>query len=100
MSSLSFSSNTQHKKLDSHLRIRIFVIFIHPAVIVKNLGVLFDAHFAFTNHVCNNSKTCVIVQMCDLTWLRHYLTNEAAIQDTKALVSSCLPLQFSLQKSV
>ena len=62
---------------------------MHPAVVVKNLGVWFDANFSFANHVRNICKTCFI-QIRDLRRVRKHLTDEAAILAANALVSSRL----------
>ena len=40
-----FGSHAQLKKLDSHFPVRIFGKPMHPSVVVKNLGVWFDANF-------------------------------------------------------
>ena len=72
---------------------------MHPAVVVKNLGVWFDVNFSFADHVCNICKTCFI-QMRDLWRGGQYLTDEAAILAVNALVSSCLDYCNSLQESV
>ena len=72
---------------------------MHPAVVVKNLGVWFDAYFSFVNHVYNICKTGFI-QMHDLRPVRQYLTNEAAILVAKELVSSCLDYCTSLFRSL
>ena len=93
-----FGYHAQLKKLDPYLPVRIFGNFMHPAVVVKNLGVWFDANFSFADHVPNICKTCFI-QVCDLRQVRQYLTDEAAILAANALVSSHL-LQLSLQESV
>ena len=55
-----FGSHAQLKKLYPYLPVRIFGNFIHPAVVVKNLGVSFDANFSFADHVHNSCKTCFI----------------------------------------
>ena len=84
-----FGSHAQLKKLDPYLPVRIFGNFMHHVVIVKNLGVWFDANLSFAYHVRNICKTCFI-QICDLMQVRHYLTDEAAILTANALVSSRL----------
>ena len=53
------------KKLDPYLPVKIVGNFMHPAVVVKNLGVWFDANFSFANHDRNICKTCFI-QIRDL----------------------------------
>ena len=50
-------SHDQLKKLDSHLPVTIFGNFMHPAAVVKNLGVRFDAYFSFADHYRNICKT-------------------------------------------
>ena len=55
-----FESHAQLKKLGPYLPVKIFGNFMHPAVVVKNLGVWFDANFSFANHVRNICKTCFI----------------------------------------
>ena len=55
-----FGSHAQFKKLDFHIPVRIFGNSMHPAVVVKNLGVWFDANFSFIYHVHNICKTCFI----------------------------------------
>ena len=83
------------KKLDSHLAVRIFGKLMHPSVVVKNLGVWFDANFSFADHVRNICKTCFI-QIRDLRWVRQYLTDEVAILAANVLVSSHLDYCNSL----
>ena len=68
-------------------------------VVVKNLGVWFDANFSFANHVRNICKTCFI-QIRDLRRVRKHLTDEAAILAANALVSSCLDYCNSLFRSL
>ena len=94
-----FVSHAQLKKLDPHIPVRIFGNFMHPAVVVKNLGVWFDANFSFADHVLNICKTCLI-QMWDHRRVRQYLTDEAAILAANDLVSSHLDYCNSLQESV
>ena len=94
-----FGSHAQLKKLDPYLPVKIFGNFMHPAVVVKNLGVWFDANFSFANHVRNICKTCFI-QICDLWRVRKHLTDEAAILAANALVSSRLDYCNSLFRSL
>ena len=84
-----FGSYAQIKKLDPYLPVRIIGNFMHPAVVVKNLGVWFDANFSFADHVRNIYKTCFI-QIRDLRLVRKHLTDETAILEANALVTSCL----------
>ena len=82
-----FTCHAQLKKLYSHLPLRIVCNFIHPAVVVNNLGVWLDANFFFTDHVRNIYKTCFI-QLCDDRQVRQYLTAEAAFLVATALVGT------------
>ena len=94
-----FESQARLKKLDPYLPIRIFGNFIHPIVLVKNLGVWFDAKLSFTDNVCNMCKICFI-QMRDLMQVRQYLTDEAAILAANAFVSSRFDYCNSLFRSL
>ena len=62
---------------------------MHPAPVVKNLGIWFNANFSFADHLHNICKTCFI-QIRDLRRVRQFLTDEAAILVASALVSSNL----------
>ena len=92
-------SHAQLKKLDPYLPVRIFGNFMHPAVVVKNLGVWFDANFSSPDHVHKICKTCFI-QIRDLRRVRKYLTDEAAILAANALASSRLDFCNSLFRSL
>ena len=94
-----FGSHAQLQKLDPYLLVSIFGNFMHPAVVVKNLGVWFDGNFSFADHVRNICKTCFI-QICDLRRVRQYLTDESAILAGNALVSSHLDYCNSLFRSL
>ena len=90
-----FGSHAQLKKVDSYLPVRIFSNFMHPAVVVNNLGIWFDANFSFADHFRNICKT-YLIQMRDLRWVRQYLTDEAALLPTNILASSRLDYCNSL----
>ena len=66
-----------------------------PAVVVKNLGVWFDANFSFADDVHNICKTCFI-QMCDLRRVRQYLTDNGNVLGSNAFVSKHLDYCNSL----
>ena len=71
-----------------------------PAVVVKNFSIWFDAIISpFADDVHNICNTCLI-QICDLRWVRQYLTDEAASLAANALVSSCLDYCNSLFRSL
>ena len=67
----------------------IFGHFMHPVVVVKNLGVWFDANFSGADNGRNICKTCFF-QMHDLWWVRQYLTDQAVILVANVLVHSCI----------
>ena len=69
---------------------------MHPTVVVKNLGVWFNANFSFVDHVWNICKTCFL----QMRWVRQYLTDEAAILAANALVSGHLDYYNSLFRSL
>ena len=94
-----FGSHAQLKKLDPYLPVRIFGNFMHPAVVVKKLGVWFDDNFSFADHVRNICKTCFI-QICDLRQVRKHLTDAAAILAANVLVTSRLDYCNSLFRSL
>ena len=71
---------------------------MHPAV-VKNLNDWFDAKFSFSDHVYNIRKA-LFIQMCDLRWVKQYLTDVAAILVLNALMSRCLDCCNSLFRSL
>ena len=60
-----FVSKAQHKKLSSHFPVNVLGSLLHPADIVKNLGVWFDADFSFSEHV---KKTCKAASSSCLTF--------------------------------
>ena len=94
-----FGSHVQLKKLDPYLKVRIFGNFIHPAVVVKSVGIWFDAIFSYAGYVHNICRTCFI-QMYNLGLVKQYLTDEAAILMANALVSSHLDYCNSLFRSL
>ena len=94
-----FRSHAQLKKLDPYLPVRIFGNFMHPTVVVKNLGVWLDANFSFADHVRNIYNTCFI-QIRDLRRVRKHLTDEAAILPANALVTSGLDYCNSFFRSL
>ena len=94
-----FGSHAQLKKLDPYLPVRLFGNFMHQAVVVKNLGVWFNANFSFADHVRKICKTCFI-QVRDLRRVRKHLTDEAAILAANTLVTRHLYYWNSLLRSL
>ena len=63
--------------------------------VVRNLGVLFDAKFCFTNHVNSVIKSCFI-SLRDLHRIRRFLSVDTSVVIANALVSSRLDYCNSL----
>ena len=57
--------------------------------VVRNLGVLFDSKFSFTNHVNSFIKSC-FANLRDLHRIRRFLSYDMSIIVANALVSSRL----------
>ena len=84
-----FGSKAQRQKISSHFPVSILGSLLHPVDSVRNLGVLFDADFSFSEHIKRTCKACFL-QMHDLRRIRKYLTPEVAVLAANALVSSRL----------
>ena len=84
-----FGSKVQLQKLSSYFPVNILGSLLHPADIVTNPGVWFDADFYLSEHV---KKTCkaYFLQKSDLCRIKQYLTQEVAVLAVNALVSSRL----------
>ena len=72
---------------------------LSPADVVRNLGVLFDAKFCFTNHVNSVIKSCFI-SLRDLHRIRRFLSVDTSVVIANALVSSRLDYCNSLFRSL
>ena len=90
-----FGSKAQRQKISSHFPVSILGSLLHPVDSVRNLGVLFDADFSFSEHIKRTCKACFL-QMRDLRRIRKYLTSEVAVLAANALVSSRLDYCNSL----
>ena len=67
--------------------------------VARNLGVLFDAKFCFTNHVNSVIKSCFI-SLRDLHHIRRFLSVDTSAAIANALVSSLLDYCNSLFPSL
>ena len=76
-----FGSHAQLKKLDPYLPFRIFVNFMHPAV-VTNLDVWFDPNFSFADHVRNICANYSVFKT-HLLGLSQPVTNTHGISDSQ-----------------
>ena len=72
---------------------------LSPTDVVRNLGVLFDTKFCFTNHVNSVIKSCFI-SLRDLHPIRRFLSVDTSVVIAHALVSSRLDYGKSLFRSL
>ena len=84
-----FGAKDRHKWLSDSLPVNILGNCLSPADVVRNLGVLFDAKFCFTNHVNSVIKSCFI-SLRDLHRIRRFLSVDTSVVIANALVSSRL----------
>ena len=82
-----FGAKDRHKWLSDSLPVNILGNCLSPADVVRNLGVLFDAKFCFTNHVNSVIKSCFI-SLRDLHRIRRFLSVDTSVVIANALVSS------------
>ena len=72
---------------------------VSPTDVVRNLGVLFDAKFCFTNHVNSVIKSCLI-SLRDLHRIRRFLSIDTSVVIADAVVSIHLDYCNSLFRSL
>ena len=89
----------RHKWLSDSFHVNILGNCLSPADVVRNLGVLFDAKFCFTNHVNSVIKSCFI-SLRDLHCIRRFLSVDTSVVIANALVSSRLDYCNSLFRSL
>ena len=94
-----FSAKDRHKWLSDSFPVNILGNCLSPADVVRNLGVLFDAKFCFTNHVNSVIKSCFI-SLRDLHRIRRFLSVDTSVVIANALVSSRLDYCNSLFRSL
>ncbi len=90
-----FGSDAQRRQLSHLFPINILGNPLTPVDKVRNLGVLFDAGFSFTNQVSQIRKSCSY-HIRDFARVRRHLTRSVAIILANALVSSRLDYCNSL----
>ena len=90
-----FGSDAQRKQLSNLFPIDILGSSLTPVKKVRNLGVIFDAAFSFTDQVSNIRKSCYY-QIRDFARVRRFLPKSVAITLANALVSSRLDYCNSL----
>ena len=84
-----FGAKDRCKWLSDSFPVTILGNCLSPADVVRNLGVLFDAKFCFTNHVNSVIKSCFI-SLGDLHRIRRFLSVDTSVVIANALVSSRL----------
>ena len=94
-----FGAKDRHKWLSDSFPVNILGNCLSPADVVRNLDVLFDAKFFFTNHVNSVIKSCFI-SLRDLHRIRRFLSVDTSVVIANALVSSRLDYCNSLFHSL
>ena len=94
-----FGSARQRNKLAKCFPIDILGNELSPSDKVRNLGVVFDSCFTFSNHVASVCRQCY-VGLRDFRRLRRHLSRDCAVVVANALVSSRLDYCNSLFRSL
>ena len=94
-----FGAKDRYKWLSDSFPVNILGNCLSPTDVVRNLGVLFDAKFCFTNHVNSVIKSCFI-SLRDLHRIRRFLSIDTSVVIANALVSSRLDYCNSLFRSL
>ena len=89
----------RYKWISDSFPVNILGNCLSPTDVVRNLGVLFDAKFCFTNHVNSVIKACFI-SLRDLHRIRRFLSVDTSVVIANALVSSRLDYCNSLFHSL
>ena len=90
-----FGAKDRYKWLSDSFNVNILGNCLSPSDIARNLGVLFDAKFCFTNHVNSVIKSCFIC-LRDLHRIRGFLSVDTSVVIANAQVSSRLDYYNSL----
>ena len=94
-----FGSMDKFKWLKDSFPVNILGNCLSPKDAVRNLGVLFDSKFSFTNHVNSVIKSS-FPSLRDLHHIRRFLSYDVSIMVANALVSSHLDYCNSLFRSL
>ena len=94
-----FGAKDRYKWLSDSFPVNILGNCLSPTDVVRNLGVLFDPKFCFTNHVNSVIKSCFI-SLRDLHHIRRFLSIDTSVVIANALVSSLLDYWNSLFHSL
>ena len=82
-----FGAKDRYKWLSDSFSVNILGNCLSPTDVARNLGVLFDAKFCFTNHVNSVIKSCFI-SLRNRHRMRRFLSVDTSVVITNALVSS------------
>ena len=82
-----FGMKRQTDKLKACFPIDILGSPLCPVDSVKNLGVWFNSDFSLSKHVQNVYESC-FVKLCDVSYVRRFLTHDVSVLVANALVSS------------
>ena len=92
-------TKVQRDKLSSFFPVNILDTDIFPSKKVRNLGVIFDSDFSFSDHITSVCKSC-FVGIRDLRRIRRHLSRDTAVVVANALISSRLDYCNSLFRSL
>jgi hypothetical protein len=92
-------TKTQRGKLAGCFPVDILGSNMSPTDKARNLGVIFDSDFSFSNHVVSVCRSC-FVGLRDIRRIRRHLTKNVAVTVANALVSSRLDYCNSLFRSL
>ena len=90
-----FGSMDQYKWLRDSFPVNILGNCLSPTDVFRNLGVMFDSKFSFTNQANSVIKSC-FANLRDLHRIRCFLSYDVSVMVANALVSSCLDYCNSL----
>ena len=92
-------SDRQRESLSEFFPVDILGSSLSPTDKVRNLGVVFDSAFSFSNQIVSVCKSC-FVGLRDLRRIKRYLSRSSAVILAKALVSSKLDYCNSLYRGL
>jgi len=90
-----FGKQSDKSELSKFFPVNLLGSDLSPAEKVRNLGVIFDSEFSFSDHISSLKKSC-LYHMRDLSRIRRHLSTSMATTLANALVSSRLDYCNSL----
>ena len=94
-----FGAKDRYKWLSDSFTVNILGNCLCPTDVARNLRLLFDAKFRFTNHVNSVIKSCFI-SLRDLHCMRRFLSVDTSVVIANALVTTRLDYSNSLFRSL